>query len=125
MIKKIRNETCLKFLVRHKAQFEHISLNGIVDERVTCYGYHFGQKLIAVVSILAFKNKHRIKAFYVDKNYRNEGYAVELIRYVLEKGVSYSVYATPFEQAIFEHLGFDDKTKNPEGKVIRYMEGTL
>ena len=124
MIKQIRSDTCLKFLTSHHAEREHISLQGIVDKRVVCYGYYLDTKLIATVCIMSFAKKKRIKAFYVDKNYRSSGYAVELIEGVLETGIKYSVFATPFEYASFEHFGFVDKTAD-EYKVIRYMEGEL
>jgi len=114
----IENQEAINFLLSNSAHKEQISISRAdfwlaAKDKVT-------NKIIGVVGLLVFKNKIRIKAFYILKEYRNTGIGKNLIAKIVVPTETITVFSTKNSRAIFLELGFKERNRNKNG--IYFME---
>jgi N-acetylglutamate synthase and related acetyltransferases len=114
----IENQEAMNFLLNNSAHKEQISISRAdfwlaAKDKAT-------NKIVGIVGLLVFKNKIRIKAFYILKEYRNTGIGKNLIAKIVVPTETITVFSTKNSKAIFLELGFKEKSRNKNG--IYFME---
>lgn len=115
-LSEVENEVAIEFLMRNKAYKEQISISK-ADKWMAALEEG---KIIGIIGMLNFKNKSRIKAFYVIPEKRNHGIGEKLLESILQKEMTTSAFATEQSKPLFEKHGFRVVSENKNN--ICFME---
>ena len=107
----IENEEAISFLRKYNAHKEHIA----VGDCEFWIGAKENNHVVGVIGLIFVGRNVRVKNFYVQKGYRNNGIGKELLSKIIINNKKMTTFATELSRPLFEKYGFIVKSKNKNG----------